>query len=284
MKKEPLIKVKNLFFKYKNANDYALKNINLEIFPGEFILLIGPTGCGKTTLCRCLNGLIPHFYNGEFKGDVIIAGENTKAIPISKIATKVGMVFQNPENMLFSLNVEREIAFGLENLGFHREEIRRRVNNVIKLFGLENIRKKPPHELSGGEQQIVAIASIFVLKPSILILDEPTANLDPTTALKVINLLTELNKKFNTTIIIIEHRLEMIIPIVSRVIVMNDGQIVFDGTTEDVLKTTILESLGIQTPKASLLIKQLLSKYPNLKLLQIPKTVDEAVKILEELL
>lgn len=284
MKKEPLIKVKNLFFKYKNANDYALKNINLEIFPGEFILLIGPTGCGKTTLCRCLNGLIPHFYNGEFKGDVIIAGENTKAIPISKIATKVGMVFQNPENMLFSLNVEREIAFGLENLGVHREEIRRRVNNVIKLFGLENIRKKPPHELSGGEQQIVAIASIFVLKPSILILDEPTANLDPTTALKVINLLTELNKKFNITIIIIEHRLEMIIPIVSRVIVMNDGQIVFDGTTEDVLKTTILESLGIQTPKTSLLIKQLLSKYPNLKLLQIPKTVDEAVKILEELL
>lgn len=279
-----IIDIRNLYFRYKSSKNYNLLNVNLKIKKGEFILLIGPTGCGKTTLCRCINGLIPHFYAGDMEGTVYIDGLDTHKVPPNKLATKIGTVFQNPENMLFALNVERELAFGLENFAISPIEIRKRIKKISKLFSLEQILKKPPYELSGGEQQKVAIASVFILNPKILILDEPTANLDPYTAERVLALLYDLHKKYGTTIIIIEHRIEMVLPYITRIIAMDKGQIVFDGPPEDVLETTILEDLGVQVPRVTLLVKKIKQYFPKIKIKAIPKTVKEAVSILGDII
>ena len=174
-----LIKFNNFHFRYKGNDEYALKKINLELESNRFVLLAGETGSGKTSLIRCLNGLIPQFYAGYYKGNVEISGKNTTETTISELSGEVGIVFQNPENQLIAMNVEHELAFGLENLGIPREEIKEKIKEVVKITEIESIIDKAPFEISGGEQQRVAIASILVLEPRVIVLDEPTANLDP---------------------------------------------------------------------------------------------------------
>jgi energy-coupling factor transporter ATP-binding protein EcfA2 len=183
-----LIKFSNFHFRYKGNEEYAVKNINLKIESNKFILLAGETGSGKTSLIRCMNGLIPQFYAGYYKGSVEISGKNTTETSISSLSEDIGIVFQNPENQLIAMNVEHEIAFGLENLGFSRDIIKERIEEVVEITEIENIMDKAPFEISGGEQQRVAIASILVLEPKIIVLDEPTANLDPFFAQKIITL------------------------------------------------------------------------------------------------
>jgi energy-coupling factor transporter ATP-binding protein EcfA2 len=252
----------------------------LSIEKGEFILLIGPSGCGKTSLCRCLNGLIPHFYPGNLDGEVIVDRLNTKDHEVHELAVKAGLVFQNPENQLVSLNVERELAFASENLGLPREEIRKRVDDVTQLLSLEDLKEKPPHELSGGEQQRVAIASVLTLKPKILVLDEPTANLDPVSAQEVIRLLLELNKRQDLTIILVEHRLDMVIASVNRVLVMDQGRIVFDDSPKSVFEQPQVYDLGVSTPKVAQLFKNL--RDDGWDIPTLPLTVEEALTFLKE--
>ena len=181
-----LIKFDSFFFRYKGYDTYALNNINLRINEDKFIVLCGETGSGKTTLIRCMIGLIPSFYSGFYKGTVNINGKDTRTTPISNLSTDVGIVFQNPENQLIAMIVEHELAFGLENLGVPPKEISRKIEESASLTEIEHILDKAPFELSGGEQQRVAIASILVLKPKLLILDEPTALLDPYMAKKIV--------------------------------------------------------------------------------------------------
>ena len=269
-----LIELKNVSYRYSKSKGFIIKNINLKIGSGEFILLIGPTGCGKTTLCRCMNGLIPHFYPGEFVGDVIVGGENTRNVQTNLLATKVGMVFQNPENMLFSLNVEKEIAFGMENLGVPREEMTQKIDELVTLFDIEHLRSRTPYELSGGEQQIVAIASVLALNPKILVLDEPTANLDPLTAMTIIKLLHRLNKEKGITIILVEHRIELVLPIASRVILMNNGQIVADTKPREIVKSDILEQIGVNIPSLVSLFKEIRKERHEI---DIPLTIQDAI-------
>ena len=188
-----LIRFEKFFYRYKGNEEYALNNINLRIEKeGNFLLLCGETGSGKTTLIRCMNGLIPQFYSGFYKGKVFINEVNTVETSIANLSTEVGIVFQNPENQLIAMNVEHEIAFGLENLGVPRKKIAQKIEESASLTEIEHILDKAPFELSGGEQQRVAIASILVLEPKLLILDEPTALLDPQMARKIINLLKEI--------------------------------------------------------------------------------------------
>jgi len=257
-----IIEVKDLSYKYPGSSKYALRDISLNIDEGEFVVITGPSGCGKTTLCRCFNGLIPHFYGGEFIGDVIVNGMSVKNTPITILSKYVGMVFQDPESQLFSLNVEREVAFGLENLGLDREEIRFRVNEVLELMGISHLRNRAPFELSGGEQQKVALAACLAMRPKILVLDEPTSHLDPVSAYSLLNLLNELKNKLKLTVVIVEHRLEALVAVCDKLIIMNEGKIVFNEDSKTVFSKENINSIkgiGIGIPKVVELYHNLLN-------------------------
>jgi energy-coupling factor transporter ATP-binding protein EcfA2 len=252
-----IVEIRNLTFKYANSDKPSLYDINLSINKGEFFLITGPTGCGKTTLCKCLNGLIPNSYHGDFSGEVIVDGLSTKEHPVYELAQHVGLVFQDPENELFCTSVEKEIAFGPENLGLPRDEIRKRVEEAMAMVGISHLRERSPYELSGGEQQKVAIAAILAMKPKILVLDEPTSNLDSLSAYSILNLLLNLKKEYEMTIILVEHRLEMVAKMVDRCAIMNEGRIIAIGDPREVLYSDIVESIGIGIPKIVKLAKRL---------------------------
>ncbi len=267
------ISISNLSFQYAKNITPALRNINLEIRDGDFILLSGPTGCGKTTLCRCITGLIPNFHMGFMEGQIIVDGLNTLQNPVYEIAKKVGMVFQNPENQLIAMNVERELGFALENLGVPSEKIRTKIETIINQFQLNHLRMKAPYELSGGEQQRIAIASVLTLDPDILILDEPTSNLDPAAAEKMMHFLKELNSSHQKTIILIEHRLELVVPLINRMIIMDHGEIILDGPPEEVLLDEKISQINIGLPKMIQLYKEL--KEAGLHFEKVPLTPTE---------
>jgi energy-coupling factor transporter ATP-binding protein EcfA2 len=255
-----IIKFSNFHFRYKGNEEYALNNINLEINKNQFILLAGETGSGKTTLIRCINGLIPQFYSGFYKGSVEIDGVKTTDTTISELSRKVGIVFQNPENQLISMNVLHELVFGPENLGFSKEEIQKRLGEVITLTGIENILDKPPFELSGGEQQRVALASILILKPQILILDEPTANLDPYFAKKILHLLKEIQKKEEITVIISEHRMDLILSLIDDIILMNEGKVILFNSKENVVNSPEFKQINVNKPTIYSIFSELKKK------------------------
>ncbi len=275
-----LIKFKNFYYRYKGNEEYALNNINLKIEDNKFILLCGETGSGKTTLIRCMNGLIPQFYAGFYKGMVEMwNGKNTVETPIADLSTEIGIVFQNPENQLIAMNVEHEIAFGLENLGVPAKEITKRIKESASITEIEHILDKAPFELSGGEQQRVAIASILVLEPKILILDEPTALLDPYMAKKIINLLNEIKNERNISILISEHRLDLILPFSQQIILMKNGNIIEYGQSEQVLNSINFQNLRLNKPVIYSIFSTL--KKENLYDKNIPASIPEAVKSLK---
>jgi len=259
--KEPIVSLKNVSFKYSNSSFYALRDINLEIFEGDFLLITGPSGCGKTTLIRLLNGLIPNYYEGDLEGEIIVFKHNVKNTPTYKLATYVGLVFQNPEDQLFTTAVEKEIAFGLENLGLKREVMLERINEILKITKIEHLRYKLPFLLSGGEQQKVAISSVLALYPKILALDEPFSNLDPLSALFLSNFLNFLNKERKITIIIAEHRLDLLAKFSNRIAIMNEGKIIIEGNTKDIIENFDIKKYGINEPKLVTLCKILRNKY-----------------------
>jgi energy-coupling factor transporter ATPase len=278
----PLIEVRNLTYNYPDSIKPALNNVNLTIEKGEFVILTGPSGCGKTTLCRCFNGLIPHFYSGALIGNVIVAGLSVREWPTFKLAQKVGFVFQNPENQLFALSVEKDVAFGLENLGLPREEIRERVEWALDMTGIVDLREMAPYELSGGQQQRVAIASVLAMKPEILVLDEPTSFLDPAAAKTIFEVLGQFNRELSMTVILVEHRLDLTAPYSSRVVVMDHGQIKLDGTPREILSSAEVRALGVSVPRVMKLYQTLIAE--GVKLAQIPLTVDEAAHLIRGIL
>lgn len=277
-----IIEVKDLSYSYSASEAQALKDVNLTIERGSFVTLTGPSGCGKTTLCRCINGLIPHFYGGEMKGDVLVSGMSVRDHEIRELAKHVGFVFQNPENQLFALSVEKDVAFGLENLALPREEIRRRVEWAMEMTGIEDLRERAPHELSGGQQQRVAIACVLAMKPEVMILDEPTSFLDPMVATRLFQVINKLNKELNLTIILVEHRLDLLCQYTDRVIVMDEGEARLDGTPRDVFSSEEAKLLGIGIPKVMRLYKELKKHGVNLK--RPPISVEDFTQSLREAL
>lgn len=251
-----MISIKNLSFKYdyedKNAKQ-ILKNIDLEINEGEFVALLGHNGSGKSTLAKLINGLL---IPGE--GDVIVDGMNTKdEEEIWDIRRNAGMVFQNPDNQLVATIVEDEVAFGPENLGVDPIEIRRRVDKALLDVGMIDYKKNAPHLLSGGQKQRVAIAGILAMSPKYIILDEPTAMLDPSGRREVIDTLVKLNKEENKTIILITHYMEEA-AISDRVIVMEDGNIVLRGSPREVFShVEEIKKLGLDVPQVTELAYEL---------------------------
>src|SRR5881296_4535706 len=252
---QEIIAAKNLGFKYAGAKKPAIQGVDLSISGKEFILLTGPSGCGKTSLCRCLNGLIPNFYQGEWTGQLMVDGLDVTTQLTSEVSRKVGYVFQNPENQLFALTVEKDIAFGPENLGLSREEIRRRVDWAMDATGTQGLKDLAPYELSGGQQQRVALAGVLAMKPSVIVLDEPTSFLDPRTAEEVMRATDDLRRELGLTIVVVEHRLDLVARYAERIVVMDAGKIVADGDLEETLdeKFDLLEGLGVGVPRVSLL-------------------------------
>jgi len=248
----PAIEAKKLSFTYAGTEKPSMEDINFSVEKGEFVILTGPSGCGKTTLCRCLNALIPNFYSGELTGELIVDGINVDGRSTAELATHVGFVFQNPENQLFSLSVERDVAFGLENLGVPKEEAIERVRWAMEATGILDLRNKAPYELSGGQQQRAAIAGVLAMRPSVLVLDEPTSFLDPKSAEEIVEIIAKLNHELQLTTLLVEHRLDVVSRYANRVIVMDNGKIALDGPPREVYNDQA-RLIGIGLPKVTML-------------------------------
>lgn len=244
-----MIRVEELSFKYTGAKEYSLKNINLKVKKGEFLGILGASGSGKSTLCLTFNGIIPHSIKGEFNGNVFVQGYNTKEASVAELSKLVGLVLQNPDSQLFNMTVEEEVAFSLENLGLDVEEIRRRVYWSLKITGLEGLENEFPPNLSGGQKQRLVIASVLAMKPQILVLDEPTSQLDPLGREQVLSLITLLNKEQSITIILVEHNTEYLFDFADRLIVLDKGELVMEGKPREVFEEAdFLRNLGIKIP------------------------------------
>ena len=277
-----IIETKNLTYTYPGASRPSVSDVSISIEKGEFVLITGPSGCGKTTICRTFNGLIPHFYQGELKGKIIVAGLDAANHPTYEMAKHVGLVFQNPENQLFALSVEKDVAFGLENLGWSREEMRKKVDWALGLAGIYDLRERSPHELSGGQQQRVAIASVLAMRPEIIVLDEPTSFLDPLSAQKIFDVIHDFNKELGITVILVEHRLDLAAKYADHIVIMDQGKIRFDGATREILSKEDTRLMGVGIPKATLLY-QMLNKKNALKG-EIPLSSNELSKRIMEVI
>ena len=278
-----IIETENLTYTYPSGTKPSIRDVSIKIEKGEFALITGPSGCGKTTLCRCFNGLIPHFYQGELKGEITVAGLRISEQPIYEMAKHVGLVFQNPENQLFALSVEKDVAFGLENLGVPREEMRKKVDSALNLTGIYDLRERAPHELSGGQQQRVAIASVLAMQPEIIVLDEPTSFLDPLGAKKIFEVIYDLNAKFGITVVLVEHRLDLTARYANHIVIMDDGKIVLDGEPRKILSSEEARLIGVGIPKPTRLY-QILQKDRVSLSNTIPLSSDEMAAMLREAL
>ena len=276
-----MIKIRDLTFYYGDASRPALQDVNLDIEDGEFVLVTGPSGCGKTSLCRCLNGLIPHFYGGEIAGGLEVQGLDVMRHTTRELATRVGMVFQDPENQLVSMDVQREVAFGLENLAFPRDVMAKRVEEALDTLGISGLRHRQVHELSGGEKQKVVISSVLALHPDVLVLDEPTSELDPKGAEDVLSIVRRLNDELGITVILVEHRLDRVVHLVDRMIVMDKGKIIADGNPRAVLSNGDITSIGAGVPPIVRIVQRLRDNGVNVD--NIPLTVKEGRAMLKDI-
>ena len=279
-----MIETKKLTYTYPNCVKPSISDVSIKMEKGDFVLITGPSGCGKTTLCRCFNGLIPHFYKGELTGEISVADMDTMKHSTYEMARHVGLVFQNPENQLFALSIEKDVAFGLENLGLPRQEMQRRVEWALNLAGIHDLRDRSPHEVSGGQQQRVAIAAVLAMQPEIIVLDEPTSFLDPLSAENIFEVIHSLNKKLGITVVLVEHRLDLTVKYANHIIVMDQGKVCFDGAPREVLSRDESRLLGIGIPKATLLHQMLrkegmpLGNFPPLSSTELSAILLEALK------
>ncbi|MGA2309686.1 MAG: ATP-binding cassette domain-containing protein [Candidatus Bathyarchaeia archaeon] len=278
-----IIEAKNLTYTYPGGTKQSISDVSLRMEKGEFVLVTGPSGCGKTTLCRCFNGLIPHFYQGEMKGELTVAGLKVSEHPTYELAQHVGLVFQNPENQLFALSVEKDVAFGLENLGVSREEMRKSVDWALQLTSIDDLRERAPHELSGGQQQRVAIASVLAMKPQVIVLDEPTSFLDPLTARRIFEVIHDLNRNLGITVVLVEHRLDLTAKYADHIIVMDQGKVLLDGDPHEILRSEEARLVGVGIPKATRLYQMLLKDGAKLRNI-VPLSSDEMADLLKEAL
>ncbi len=243
-----ILEIRDLSFRYPDSSRRAVANFDLVVPEGEIVVLAGPSGCGKSTLLRAVNGLIPHMYSGEYSGEVKVGGAVVKDTGMRDLAQKVGFLFQNPENQIFMFTVERDIAFGLENLGVPREEMRVRVDDALRLLDIGDLALRAPHELSDGQKQRVALAGVLAMRPRLVILDEPTSLLDPKTAAELVALVARLRRELGTTFMVVEHRLDLLVKVADRLVVMSEGRKVMEGTPREVLFKGESEGYGVSVP------------------------------------
>ena len=230
-----MVEIKNVSFKYEQGeNQSSLRNIDLKIKKGEVILLCGESGCGKTTLTRLINGLIPEYYEGSLEGEILINGQNIVDMPIYETAKKVGSVFQNPRSQFFNVDTTSEIAFGCENMGLPENEIMLRIEHTVEDFRIEYLMNRSIFKLSGGEKQKIACASVTAAYPDVYVLDEPSSNLDAD-AISDLKHLIERWKKNGKTVIVAEHRLYYLKDLVDKAVFMKNGRIEQELSIDEML-------------------------------------------------
>jgi len=276
------IEIKNFSYKYPLEDKNVLENLNLKIEKGEFWAVIGKNGSGKTTLCNALRRFVPDFYKGEVTGKIVIDGKNLKDFNPKELVTKVGFVFQNPFTQISGVKdtVFEEIAYGLENLAVEKEKIIKRVNETLKLLEIEHLKDKNPQEMSGGQKQRVALASIIVMDPEILVIDEPTSQLDPKGTQDIFKIINIMAKK-GKTIILVEHKLELIAEYAEKIVVLDEGKIILSGDKKEILNNRLLEEKGIGMPQYSKLAYELI-KVGKAKFEEIPITKGKTVELLKK--
>jgi energy-coupling factor transporter ATP-binding protein EcfA2 len=275
---EDYIKISNLSFTYPDGT-LALKNINLAIKKGEYVVIMGQNGAGKTTLSLFLNGTIPNITGGTVEGTVTSAGLNPFERPVYEMAQKVGVVLQDPEAQLICSDVKAEVAFAAENLGLPREEIEKRIQWANKIVRLDGMEDRSPQQLSGGQKQRLAIAANLVMQPEIIVLDEPTSQLDPVGTTEVFSVLKDLNEKHNMTVVMAEHKSEAAAEFADRIVVLNNGEIVADGEPHEVFgNVDMLKKVYVKVPDVTMLAWKMKEKMPTGK---YPITIPEAHSLID---
>ncbi len=272
------VNVRNLTYAYPLTKQPALQEIELQIDEGEFVAVIGANGAGKSTLCYALAGFVPHFFKGELRGEIEVAGNLSSASTLNEWTLNVGLTFQNPFNQISGAKytVFEEIAFGLENIGVPREEIKERVEEALALTGVAALADRSPYSLSGGQQQRVALASILVMRPKLLVLDEPTSQMDPIGSREVFGAVRRLAQE-GMTVVMAEHKVEWIANFADRVVALKEGRVLLEGTPREVLASNLLVENGFGISRYTSAARE--AKRRGLwKKETLPVSLDEAVE------
>ncbi len=278
-----MIECKDFSFRYNDTDKNALDNINLVINDGDFVGITGNSGAGKSTLTYAFSGLVPHYYGGDFYGSVKVNGLDTVEVQTEDLSKYVGEVFQDIDSQMVSSVVEDEILFGLENFGFPHNEIGDRLDYVLTLLGIGDLRDREISSLSGGQKQKVAIASILAIEPDIIVLDEPTGELDPDSTIMIFEILKRLNKEFGKTIVIVEQKIMMLTQYTDRIVLMDDGKIVFDDKSSAIVdQMPLFDELGISISRVARLGNLL--KDDGFYNGVIPRDVDAAEAMVREVI
>lgn len=274
---ESIVRIEELTFEYALSTRPALKSVSCEIAEGEYVAIMGACGAGKTTLCLAINGIVPHMVMGGMSGKVTLAGQDTASMQVRELARTAGMVFDNPEFQLSQVSVREEIALGLESLGVARTEMLRRIEEVLEIVGLSGLEDRSPMALSGGQQQRLAIAAALAMYPRVLVLDEPTSNLDPVGKEEVFAVAARLNRERGMTILIAEHEVEAMAAYADRIILLHEGEIVLNGTPSEVLcQVNLLERVGARAPHVTELAHVMAAR--NVPIGDYPVTLEQAEK------
>ncbi len=273
-----IVNLLNVIYKYPLTQTPALDNVSLQVNEGEFVAIIGPNGAGKSTLCYTLAGFIPHFFKGELEGQVEVAGVDLKSSALNEWVRNVGLVFQNPFNQISGAKytVFEEIAFGLENQGVPRDEMNQRVEETLTMTGIRDLADRSPYSLSGGQQQRVALTSILVMQPKVLVLDEPTSQMDPIGTRDVFGVIRQMAAR-GMTVIMAEHKMEWIAEFADRVVALKDGKILLQGPPSDVLTSRLLSENGFGISRYTSTAREALKYDLWPRHLRLPITLQEAV-------
>ncbi len=256
-----MIEVQSLTFRYEGADRDALRDVTLTVPDGAFLGIIGPAGAGKTTLAHAIGGIIPHAVRGDFYGAVRVNGSDTAETRLTDLSRMVGTVFQDVDSQIISSVVEDELLYGLENFGVPRDEIEERLTFALEQVGIAPLRHRTVSSLSGGQRQKVAIASLVALRPGILVLDEPTGELDPFSSRQVFQLLKTLNREYGMTIVAVEQKIMLLCEFADRLAVLSEGRIAREGTVRQVLgDIRAMEEIGVNCPRAALFSSLLAEK------------------------
>jgi energy-coupling factor transporter ATP-binding protein EcfA2 len=273
-----LVTLQNVTYKYPLTKSPVLQNVNLQVNEGEFVAVMGPNGAGKSTLCYALAGFVPHFFKGEISGEIEVDGKKSSESTLDEWVLNVGLAFQNPFNQISGAKytVFEEIAFGLENIGVPRSEMKDRVDEAMALTGISDLADRSPYSLSGGQQQRVALTSILVMRPRLLVLDEPTSQMDPIGTREVFGVVRKMAEE-GMTVIMVEHKVEWIAHFADRVVAMKEGQVLLEGKPNEVLTSDLLTEKGFGISRYTSVAREA-QKQGIWKQKQLPVTLFEAAE------
>ena len=278
MSKEVVISVRDVQYKYPTSQDWVLRGISLDVYRGEFLGIVGATGAGKTTLCQCFNGLIPHYAQGTFEGTVLVEGRDTRETNVADLSTIVGLVFQDADAQLVMSSVLEEVMLGLTMRGMSTKEAKARAQQTLESLGISHLSGRPPYALSGGQKQRAAIAAVMAMQPDILVLDEATSELDSLTVHRIFDLCRRLNEA-GATIVLVSHEVELLCQYADRLALVDEGQLLLAGPPRELFQQAdVFRRVGMRLPQVTDLTLSLAGRLP---VDSLPLNVEETKAIIQ---